>query len=103
MQLPIATTDGTRLVPVYYVERGLAVERLESFDHHDWRPRWGVLHVASGQRVGGPLSTRVQARTLQQTLLTLPLDWTEAATEAWLTQVRPLAGPVVRAYCAGEA
>lgn len=63
-------------VTVYYVERGLAVQRFPETEQLGL-PRWGIVHVPSGTLLVGPpgLASRAQARRCQLALLALTIDW----------------------------
>lgn len=96
MHLTVPCQGGQTLaVMIYDLERGLAVQRHAPVDHWDW-PGWGVVHVASGRLVVHcVLPTRERAREAQQALLTLAVDWTQAATGSWVAESWRLAEPVV--------
>jgi hypothetical protein len=107
MQLTVPMEQGqTRQVTVCYVTRGLAVQR-DQHQHPD-HPyggedvTWGVVHVPSGRLVT-PLEfrTRAAARTCQQALLALDIDWQQPYSAFQTRAMRPTiraAGIMIREH-----
>lgn len=92
----------------YYPTRGLAVQREgsvypEASELLDGRPRWGIVHLPSGQLVVPcVLASRAEARRCQQALLALDIEWTQDVSAAWLVAITPLVVPVRDAWVPKE-